>query len=128
VLDFDPDRAMHEASAGKWIIKPTGIRIVEVDDVLTQYGALTGIVQAAGIVVDDASVSVVPAGQELPIAAGLVNPEDGSFRALLPEGSYFVRVDADWFEPYSSEPEPFSMPVGTDSDAGVIELTGITSP
>ena len=126
VLDFDPAKAIHESSTNKWMLKPTGIRIVEVDDVLTQYGAIAGIVLSSDLVVDGAIVSVVPEGQELPIAAGLVNPEDGSFRALLPEGSYFVMVDADAFESYSSEPDSFSVTVGEDTDAGVIEMTSIT--
>jgi hypothetical protein len=125
VLDFDPAKAVHESRVDKWMLKPTGIRIVEVDEVLIQYGALTGIVLSSDTVVADAIVSVVPEGQELPIAAGLVNPEDGSFRALLPEGSYFIRVDADVFEPYLSEPDFFDVAVGADTDAGVIELTSI---
>lgn len=125
VLDFDPAKAVHESRVDKWMLKPTGIRIVEVDEVLIQYGALTGIVLSSDTVVADAIVSVVPEGQELPIAAGLVNPEDGSFRALLPEGSYFIRVDADVFEPYFSEPDFFDVAVGADTDAGVIELTSI---
>ena len=126
VLDFDPARAMHEASANKWMLKPTGIRIVEVDNVLAQYGAITGIVRSGEQVVTDAVVSVVPTDQERPLAAGLVNPEDGSFRALLPEGSYFVMVDADSFEPYSSEPESVNVSVGAETDTGIIELTGVT--
>lgn len=125
VLDFDPAKAIHESSLNKWLMKPTGIRIVEVEDVLAQYGAITGQVLEGEGVVAEAIVSVVPEGQELPIAAGLVNPEDGSFRALLPEGAYLIMIDAEGFESHSSEPELFDVVVGEDTDAGVVYLTGI---
>lgn len=125
VLDFDPAKAIHESSTDKWILKPTGIRIVEVEDLLPQYGAITGIVLSSGLVVENAIVSVVPEGQERPSASGLVNPEDGSFRALLPEGAYFIMIDAEGFDSPSSEPELFDVVVGEDTDAGVVDLTDI---
>ncbi|MDT8419011.1 MAG: DUF4382 domain-containing protein [Desulfuromonadales bacterium] len=120
VLDFDPSRAIHESSQDKWIVKPTGIRIVELEDVLQDYGAISGTILP---VVAGAVVSVVPVGSDLPIASGLVNPEDGSFRALLPQGSYFITAVAEGFEHYSSDPEdPFAVVVGEDTDAGSVAL------
>lgn len=122
VLDFDPSRAIHRTGSEKWMFKPNGIRLVEVREVLPQYGAITGKVLFRDWVIESAHVSVVPEGQEESVSQGLVNPEDGSFRAFLPEGRYLIRVDAAGFNPYSSEPEFLDVFVGEDTDAGIIEL------
>lgn len=124
-LDFDPGKAIHESSINKWILKPTGIRIIQLEDVLPQYGAIFGVVMSGAEIVSDAIVSVVPEGQDNPIATGTVIPEDGSFRALVPEGTYVINVDAEGFAPYSSDPETFNAVIGEDTDAGVFDLTSI---
>ncbi len=125
VLDFEPEKAIHESSVDKWILKPTGIRIVQLEEVLPQYGAITGTVMSGAEVVSGAIVSIVPVGQNDPIAAGAVIPGDGTFRALVPAGSYFIDIDADGFEPYSSDPETIDVIVGEDKDAGILDLTSI---
>ncbi|PLX91830.1 MAG: hypothetical protein C0619_06985 [Desulfuromonas sp.] len=130
VLDFDPSKAVHESSQDKWLLKPTGIRIVEIEDVLQNYGAISGSVlpDLESQIIASAVVSVVPVGSDAPIATGLVNPEDGSFRALLPEGSYFLTVDADGFERYTSDPaEPFDVVVGEETDVEPVALVGVAA-
>ena len=92
-LDFDPSRAIVQAGGtGNYNLKPTGIRIVQLDRVLATYGSLSGSVLPAAAQ-DDAIVSVIPEGQTAPVAAGSVNPEDGSFRAMVPAGTYTVMAE-----------------------------------
>ncbi len=128
VLDFDPTRAIHEAGAsGKWQFKPTGIRIVEVEDVLASFGAIQGtVVQAAdaggGNPLTSAVVAILPENSETVIASGQVNPEDGSFRAFVPTGFYEVQLTAEGFEPFSSSPDVFEVIEGQDTDLGTIEM------
>ncbi|MEZ4483573.1 MAG: DUF4382 domain-containing protein [Syntrophotaleaceae bacterium] len=74
VLDFDVTKAVIQEGNGDWKIKPTGIRIVAVDDVLGDYGALTGTVLPEGAW-ESAVVSVYPDGSGTAIASGLVNAE-----------------------------------------------------
>lgn len=133
VLDFDPRRAIVEAGqSGQWLFKPTGIRVVQMEDFLPAYGAIIGTV-AQEVTVDglptqspvtEATVYAVPTEPEesAAIAAGAVNAEDGSFRLFLPEGDFELRVVADGFEPYSSLPDIFTVVVGEDTDAGDILL------
>lgn len=124
VLDFDPARAIVETGqSGKWIFKPTGIRVVQTDDLLPQYGAIVGRVVDAGLSpVLDVAVLAVPAGSNLPIAAGPVNTEDGTFRLFLPEGDYELKAQAEGFEPFSSLPDLYQVVVGEDTTAGDIVL------
>lgn len=126
VLDFDPARAIVEAgNSGKYILKPTSVRITQVDDILSVYGALALTVEPEDAW-PSALVSVVPEGGTVPLAVGTVDPTDGHFRALLPPGSYAVRVTADGYPDYDSAllepPVFFDVVVGTDTDAGVIDL------
>ncbi len=126
VLDFDPDRAVVEAGAsGQVLLKPTGIRIVQVADVLPTYGSLSGTV-APQEAWPSAVVSVVCEGSSSAIASGTVNPDDGTFRAFVPAGNYTVRVTADGFEPFDSAqtdpPGLFSVAQGADTPVGAITL------
>ncbi|NPV45531.1 MAG: DUF4382 domain-containing protein [Armatimonadetes bacterium] len=126
VLDFDPARAIVEAgNSGKYLLKPTGVRITQVDDILSTYGALLLTVEPAEAW-PSALVSVVPEGGTVPLAVGTVDPTDGHFRALLPPGSYAVRVTADGYPDYDSAlletPVYFDVVVGADTDAGVIDV------
>ncbi len=127
VLDFDPTRAIIQEGNGGWKIKPTGIRIVAVEDVLGQYGALAGKVLPEAVW-ESAVVSVYPDGSEQAIASGLVNEEDGSFRALVPEGDYQLGVTAEGYQAFDSAAEgvspaePFTVSLGSDTDVEEISL------
>jgi len=124
-LDFDPSRAVVSAGAsGKHNLKPTGIRLVEMADLLPTYGSLSGVV-APDLAWPTAVVSVVPEGSSVAIASGTVNPDDGSFRAFLPPGSYAVRVVATGYDPYDSATVPtfYAVVVGADTPVGTITLT-----
>ena len=101
-IDFDPSRAIVTAGAsGNYILKPTGIRLVEMADLLPTYGTLSGFV-APELAWPSAVVSIVPEGASTAIASGLVNPDDGFFRAFVPTGSYAVRVNAIGYDTYDS--------------------------
>lgn len=105
-LDLDPSRAVVEAgSSGKYILKPTGIRIVQLSSILETYGSLSGHV-LPDTAWPSAVVSVIPEGGNAPVASGSVNPDDGSFRAFVPAGSYAVRITADGFATYDSRALP----------------------
>lgn len=127
VLDFDVTRAVIQEGNGDWKVKPTGIRIVAVEDVLDDYGALTGTVlpEAAW---ETAVVSVYPDGSDTAIASGLVNEEDGSFRALVPEGDYQLGVSAEGYQAFdsaaggASPAGPFTVSLGSDTEVAPITL------
>ena len=126
-LDFDPGRAIVQAgSSGIYNFKPTGIRIVELDNVLPTYASISGNVLPAAVW-PTAVIQVIPQGGTEAIAAGSVNPEDGSFRAFVPAGSYALRITATGYEAYDSRliapPVYYDAVVGADTPVGDIVLT-----
>lgn len=128
VLDFDPSRAIVEAGqSGKYLIKPTGIRIVDVSQVLPSYGSLSLTLDPA-LAWPLATVYVTPLGSNSPIAAGTVNPDDGSFRAFVPAGQYSVRVVAPAYQTYDTAlllpPVYYPVVLGADTSAGNVTLSG----
>jgi hypothetical protein len=121
VLDFDPNKAIVSAgNSGKYLIKPTGIRVVASDAVLTSYAAISGSVLPAEAW-PSAVVSIIPQGSTVSFAVGGVNPEDGSFRAFVPAGVYTVNVTADGYDTYDSV--EYTATIGSEIDAGKITLT-----
>ncbi|MEJ2700589.1 MAG: DUF4382 domain-containing protein, partial [Desulfuromonadales bacterium] len=122
-LDFDPARAVVQAgNSGNWIFKPTGIRIVQVANNLTDFGALSGTVEPQGAQ-SSAVVSAVDAGDGVTVASGQVDPDDGSFRIFVPAGTYEVGATADGFIPFSSAPATYDVSVGHDTPVDTITLT-----
>ncbi|MBI2297622.1 MAG: DUF4382 domain-containing protein [Armatimonadetes bacterium] len=126
VLDFDPAKAIVQAGAsGKFLLKPTGVRIVQVSQSLAGFGSLSGAVLPAAAW-DDAVVQVIPVGSAQAIAAGQVNPDDGTFRAFLPPGEYYVRVNATGFLAYDSRtlipPGTYIVTVGADTSVTAFVL------
>ena len=129
-LDFDPNTAIVERGntpqSEKYLLKPTGIRIIQVADVLSSYGAISGIVTAlTPSSWTSATVSVVPQGQTSAIAAGaLFNNYTSAgwapFTSNVPAGTYRVHVQSTGFLPYSSPLT--SVTVGTNKDLGTITL------
>lgn len=130
VLDFDPARAIVEAGqTGKWLFKPTGIRVVQTEDLLLSYGAIIGSLAQEEVneenalvetPITDATVYAVPEGSDTAVATGSVNSEDGSFRLFLPDGSYEIRATADGFEDFSTNPFVYDVIEGEDTDAEVL--------
>lgn len=126
-LDFDPSRAIvQNGASGHYTLKPTGIRIVQMANVLPTYGSLSGSVGPAAAW-PTAVVSVYPLGSTVPIAAGSVDPLDGAFRAFVPAGDYTVRVSASGFAPFDSlalvPPVSYDVSLGADTAVGDIVLT-----
>lgn len=133
-LDFDPAKAIVEAgSSGNWIFKPTGIRVVQMDDILAVYGALAGMVGPEGAW-PTAVVSVYPEGESGAIASGLVNSEDGTYRAFVPAGSYHLQVAAEGYDPYDSSlagavpAGPFEVTEQNDTPVTDIVLEPVVIP
>ena len=125
VLDFDPDKAIVQAGAsGNWLFKPTGIRIVEVAKLLPAYGAITGTVlggTGGTTLVKNAWVSAISQGTVA--AAGAVNPDDATFRLMLPAGSFELRSSVNGYATYTSLPTMFPVSIGADTDAGNLVMT-----
>lgn len=125
VLDFNPTRAIVEAGPNT-ILKPTGIRITQTAQLLASFGGLSGMVSPA-VTRSTALVSIVPQGQTQAIAMGTVDPETGEFRALLPQGIYFVRITALGAQAYNGAlllpPQLYTVTEGQDTAAGELQLT-----
>ena len=122
LLDFDPSKAIVEAGeSGQTLLKPTGIRITQVEEILDSYGCIFGTVMPE-LAWPTALVSVVPVGETAAVARGSVNPgpgvDGGSFRACLPAGSYYLVVTAEGYEPHTSS----EYAVVAGSDTGPVEI------
>ncbi|MDO8444958.1 MAG: DUF4382 domain-containing protein [Deltaproteobacteria bacterium] len=131
MIDFDPETAVvKDGSSGNYNLKPTGIRIVQLEDVLSSYGSLSGRV-AAFQRWSSAVVSVLVSEGTAPVAAGTVFSNNSSsiiwsskFSAFVPEGSYQVHVTdvtGGSFRPYTSH-TAFPVVTGSDADVGTITL------
>ena len=125
VLDFDPNRAIHQNGSGDWIFRPTGIRLVESQEVLSEYGGLFGHVLQE--VTDPATAETTteplvgalvevtdPETGEV-LASTIVNPDDGSYRVFLPNGFYAVTITADGMLPFESMPQVFKIVEGEET-------------
>ncbi len=126
VLDFAPSKAIVVAGqSGQTLLKPTGIRITQVEEILASYGCIIGSVMPEAAW-PTALVSVIPVGETAAIARGSVNPEDGSFRACVPAGDYYLVVTAEGYVTYDSSQDPavtYAVTIGEpDTDAGQIDL------
>lgn len=126
VLDFDPDKAIVQAGASdNWNLKPTGIRVVQVDKMLATYGAIAGtVLGGTGVTapVKNAKVAAISTTGAV-VAAGAVNPDDATFRLLLPAGSFELRATAAGYATYTSLPKRFSVIIGGDTAAGDLVMT-----
>ena len=133
VVDFDPNTAIVDTGSSdknqKFILKPTGIRIIQLADTLSSYGSFSGTI-AAATAWSSATVSVVPQGQTGSIATGAVfgNFTSGAYKApftaQVPAGTYRLHVRASGFTPYSSPLTPVTQ--GADSPLGTITLKPAT--
>lgn len=134
MIDFDPATAVvKDGSSGNYNLKPTGIRIVQLEDVLSSYGSLSGRV-AAFQRWSSAVVSVLVPGGTAPLAAGTVFSNQSSttnfwrskFTAFAPAGNYEVHVTdvtpTGSFRPYTSH-TVFNVITSSDTDVGTLTLT-----
>ena len=126
-LDFDPNTAIVERGNTqqneKYILKPTGIRILQMEDILPTYGLISGNVVPSTWTT--ATLTVVKQGQTSPIAAGTLFSSYTTaglvpFTSNVPAGTYRVHINSGGFLPYSS---PLTnVEVGSDDDLGTITL------
>jgi hypothetical protein len=133
MIDFDPNTAIVARGNGEYNFKPTGIRLVRMSDMLTQFGSISGTVFSAFKDWSSATVSVKRRGainDADPIAAGRIfsNFTSGTwqspFAAFVPPGSstvsYKTFIAADRFRLYSSPAVPVMQ--GQTTDLGIIPL------
>lgn len=109
MLDFDPNTAIVARGNGQYNLKPTGIRIVQLESPLyDDFGILSGLVRSTFKDFSSATISVWPKESSSPIASGTVFSNVSSshweapFTSFVPAGSYRVRVQAKGFQPYST--------------------------
>ena len=133
MLDFDPNTAIVARGNGDYLIKPTGIRIVQLLSELTQFGSICGTAFSAFEDWSSATVSVKRRGAVIdtdPIAAGKIFSNytsgawQGPFAAFVPASSpqvsYKTFVAANGFRLYSSPAVTVNQ--GMATDLGVIPL------
>jgi hypothetical protein len=107
VVDFDPNTAIVETGNGKYIFKPTGIRVVEVKELPPAFGSITGILSAYSPWFS-AELRVVPRSGGTPAASATVfsnysnNSWQSAFSTFVPSGTYRLFVYSQGFMPYSS--------------------------
>jgi len=132
MIDFDPNTAIVARGNGDYNLKPTGIRLVRMSEMLTQYGSISGTV-AAFDSWSSATVSVKRRGainDTDPIAAGRIfsNYTSGAWKAPFaafvppssPTISYKTFITANGFRLYSSS--AVNVLQGQTTDLGTIPL------
>ncbi|NTV50645.1 MAG: DUF4382 domain-containing protein [Geobacteraceae bacterium] len=133
MIDFDPNTAIVTRGNGDYNFKPTGIRLVRMSEMLTQFGSISGTVFSTFKDWSSATVSVKRRGDINdvdPIAAGKIfsNYTSGawqsSFAAFVPPSyptiSYKTFISANGFRLYSSS--SVSVEQGSTKDLGTIPL------
>jgi len=133
MIDFDPNTAIVPRGNGDYNFKPTGIRLVQMSAVLSQYGSISGVVSSTFKDWSSATVSVKRRGaiNDIdPIAAGRIFANYTSrswqapFAAFVPPSSptvsYKTFVTANGFRLYSSSAVPVIQ--GRTTDLGTIPL------
>lgn len=120
VLDIDPARAIVEAGAsGMLLLKPTAVRLVQVQALLETYGAISGTVGTPAAW-SDGVVEVRLAGSGQLVATTMVDPEDGSYRVTVPAGVYVLRITSSATNPLTTE--SITVVAGAEVAAEVIIL------
>lgn len=132
MIDFDPNTAIVPRGNGEYNLKPTGIRLVRMAEMLTQYGSISGLVSSFDSWTS-ATVSVKRRGSVNdtdPIAAGRIfsNFTSGTwqapFAAFVPPStatiSYKAFVASNGFRLYSSS--AVGVLQGQATDLGTVSL------
>ena len=133
MIDFDPNSAIVARGNGDYNLKPTGIRLVRMSEMLTSYGSISGTVFSALTDWSSADISVKRRGainDEAPIASGRVfaNYTSGTwqapFAAFVPPSSptiaYKTFIASNGFSLYSSS--AVSVNQGQTTDLGTVQL------
>ncbi len=133
MIDFDPNTAIVARGNGDYNFKPTGIRLVRMSSMLTQFGSISGTVSSTFKDWSSATVSVKRRGainDADPIAAGRIfaNYTSGAwqspFAAFVPPSSstisYKTFITANGFRLYSSS--AVSVMQSRTTDLGTIPL------
>lgn len=133
MIDFDPNTAIVTRGNGEYNLKPTGIRMVCMSEMLTRYGSISGTLFSTFKDWSSATVAVKRRGaiQDVdPIAAGRVfaNYTGGAwqapFAAFVPPSSptvvYKTFVASNGFNLYSSS--AVSVNQGQTTDLGTVHL------
>ena len=136
MIDFDPNTAIVARGNGDYNLKPTGIRLVAMAELLTQYGSISGVVSATFKDWSSATVAVKRRGaiNDLdPIAAGRIFSSYTSgawqspFAAFVPPSSptvsYKTFISANGFRLYSSA--AVNVLQSQTTDLGTIPLVKI---
>ncbi len=136
-IDFDPNTAIvkrgNTQQSEEYILKPTGIRIIQMEDIMPAYGSIAGTVTSTFADWSSATVAVKRRGSAddiNPIAAGTIFSHYTSgawqapFAAFVPPNTlpvtYKAFVTANGFQIYSSA--AVSVGSGTTTDIGTISL------
>lgn len=135
MIDFDPNTAIVARGNGAYNLKPTGIRLVRMSDMLNQFGSISGTVFSTFKDWSSATVSVKRRGDVNdadPIAAGRIfsNYTSGAwqapFAAFVPPSTptimYKTFISTNGFQLYSSS--SVSVLQGQTTDLGIIPLVG----
>lgn len=131
MIDFDPNTAIVARGNGSYNLKPTGIRLVQMSEMLSQYGSISGNVLSTFKDWSSATVSVKRRGainDTDPIAAGRIfsNYTSGAwqapFAAFVPAStstvSYKTFISSNGFSLYSSA--AVGVVQGQSTDLGII--------
>lgn len=135
IIDFDPNTAIvKRGSSNEYNFKPTGIRLLQMADVLTQFGSIVGNVSTAFQQWSSATVSVKRRGTITdtdPIASGRIFATYTSGKWQAPFSAFVPASDPGWgyktfissngFAIYSSAALPVVQ--GEATDLGEIVLT-----
>ncbi|MDA8429117.1 MAG: DUF4382 domain-containing protein [Geobacteraceae bacterium] len=132
MIDFDPNTAIVSRGNGEYNLKPTGVRLVSMPELLTQYGSISGTV-AAFDRWSSATISVKRRGainDVDPIATGSVfsNYTSGAwqapFTAFVPPSSpailYKTFISSKGFGLYSSS--TLNVMQGLTTDLGTVHM------
>jgi hypothetical protein len=133
MIDFDPNTAIVAHGNGKYNLKPTGIRLVQLSDPLLEFGSINGTVTSPFNSWSSANVSIKRRGtvnDSDPIAAGRIfsNYTSGAWQAPFaafvppaPQGVlYKTFISATGFRLYSSP--TVTVLTGKATDLGTIQL------
>lgn len=135
-LDFDPNTAIVERGntrqSERYILKPTGIRIVQTDSDMTGFGSISGTVVSTFKDWSSATVAIKRRGainDTNPIAVGAIFSSytsgrwEAPFAAFVPPATdpiYKTFISAPGFGIYSSQ--SVSVTQGATTDIGTIQL------
>lgn len=125
VVDFDPNTSIVATGGGKYLFKPTGIRVVEVQNLPPAFGYISGVLTSY-MEWASAEVKVVPGSGGTPVATSTVFASysayslQSSFSSYVPSGTYRVHVNSPGFTPYSSALT--TVKAGAECSMGTISL------